>query len=215
MRHIIVLASSITIVHADLTCLTWGAFVTVVGLFCHFRHDEFNAAENATINAITSYKDNLKDVANFAVTHHPVNLTYNYIKASNANGATAAIGQLAGEVKDIVRMDIGFGEDLANQAVTIVDLAYWGDLSFCLMSGAVQAVNESSPATLAASPLLPGTGSPDLPLNLVPRNAAASQVTQPALSLQAGKDVITRCMGEKFQRIAKAKAFNITGKQED
>lgn len=121
-------AISILLVHAhaiDLTCLTWDVVLLPAGLFCHFKRNDFNAVENATANAVTQAANDAYDVGKFEVKHHPVYLAYDYAKTTAASGTTAANQQLGQQVKDVLNLDIGFGKEGVNTAVTIVELRYF------------------------------------------------------------------------------------------
>lgn len=113
MRRAFLLLSHVASASADLTCLSWGIYNPYFGLFCHFKRSAFNSVENATVDAVRSFVHDTKDVLDFAVTYHPAVLAYDYVKTATHSTAEAN-SQLAGQVRDIVNVDIGFTKEAAN-----------------------------------------------------------------------------------------------------
>lgn len=122
---------------ADLTCLKWAVVSTVYAAFCYLKPEVFGALENNTVTAIESTLSSLKQVAIFDISHSPIGLSYNYINTAETLGVQKANEQLKSEGRDFWKVNIGFGKETANQAVQILDLLDWNDVSWCLINGAI------------------------------------------------------------------------------
>ena len=124
-------------VQADLTCLGWGLISPIVGLFCHFSAPEtFHAAENHTVAAVEEAVQDAKSLVHFDLTHNPIAITYNFLDQTSHGGFGQGRAYLANVTRDFGDVTIGFGKESANQVVQIFELAFWDDVSFCLIKGA-------------------------------------------------------------------------------
>lgn len=133
MRVLSFIIFLIVTVQADLNCIVWDLILLPVGLLCHFKHDTYDAVENATIATVEKVAEDVKDVAVFEFEHHPLVLGYKWAHLAITNGTGAANGVITGAIRDQLSVDIGFGKELANTAVQIFELLDWHDLSLCLM----------------------------------------------------------------------------------
>ena len=240
MRFLILFVLLIAAVRADLTCLAWGFLLTPLGLFCHFKHDTFNAVENATVNAVEKIAEDVKDAVEFKIEHHPLVLGYEWVDTAVHNGTGAANHRLEGQIQQEIRVDIGFGKEIANTAVQIYELVSWNDLVICLMTNTYMAVNQSlygdskesqqsnssnttnleytTPLlTPLALPTPTGGNSNGQALSYgigASPSGVSTEKKRRAVglgpSLEIGKGIVAKCANEKFNRIAKPQVFNIT-----
>ena len=179
-----VVALSVTTVHADLVCLGWGLISPIVGLICHFKPDAFHAAENATVTAVEEAVDSAKHLVEFDLTHNPVAITYNFVNTASTQGLTQGVQGVTNSIHDFQNVTIGFAKGSANQVVQLYELAYWGDVSFCLVRRAGQLVSQAKHKS---------------------RKRARVPSTDDAMN------VARTCISDKLKKLSKPAVFNITG----
>lgn len=194
---IVLLLSTITFVQADLTCLEWGVVSSTAGMFCHFKHSSYNAVEDVTVQAVINATIEVKDLVRFDVTQHSVILAYNYVETAGTSGEGEAVNQMQGAGQEYVNATLSFGKETANMIVSVLDLSYWNDLSFCLISNAVIAA-DSLNNVVASAVTDSGT-------------VGMQQKRANTLSQALSQGILTKCLNQRFKRISNAAVFNITG----
>lgn len=194
MLFFLVIALSFVLTRADLNCLTWGVISPVAGIFCHLKHEAFNAVEESTVNNVkalaSDVKESATDLLEFDVTHNPAYLAYEYVKTSTTQGSSAANSQLGSSLGDFVIVTIGFDKGVANMAYTVFELTFWGDFSYCLISNAAKSIGQS---------------------NSDDNNVTTRRKRANSISPEAGHSIAKACLTDKFMKISNAKVFNITG----
>lgn len=140
---LLVVTLRVVAVQADLTCLGWGLLSPIVGLFCHFEPETFQAAENNTVAAVEEAVQSAKNLVQFDLTHNPAVVTYNFLDQTSHGGLAQGGTYLHNVSKDFGDITIGFGKDSANQVLQIYELTYWNDVSFCLIRGAGRLVTQA------------------------------------------------------------------------
>lgn len=224
---VLALAYAIVVVRADLTCLEYGLISPIVGLFCHFEPDYFHAAENSTAVVVEEAVESVKNLVKFDLTHNPAVVAYNFIDKTNKGGAGQG-GQYLGKVtQDFEDVAIGFGEQSVNSVVTIVELAYWNDLSICLISGAAGlALRSQQKQRMAKRISLHGSSAPPrghlMSSMMQPRPNETASVVQPSANQSAAVsqpqtneavDMAHACLSDKFKQLAKPAVFHINSKK--
>ena len=222
---VLALAYAITVVRAGLTCLEYGLINPVVGLFCHFEPNYFHAAENSTAVVIEKAVESVKNLVKFDLTHNPAVVAYNFIDKTNKGGVGQG-GQYLGNVtQDFEDVAIGFGKQTVNSVLTIVELAYWNDLSVCLISGAAGlALRSQQKQRMAKRISLHGSSAPPrghLMSMMQPLPNETASVVQPSVNQSAAVsqpkaneavDMAQACLSDKFKQLAKPAVFHINSK---
>lgn len=82
--------------HAELSCLTLGIWNPYVGIWCALNRKSLDIAANATIKAVETAANDVKDAGTLVVQHHPLVAESKYVNTAITNGTVAADTQLAG-----------------------------------------------------------------------------------------------------------------------
>lgn len=181
---LLVVTLYIVTVEADLTCLGWGLISPIVGLFCHFEPETFQAAENNTVAAVEEAVQSAKNLAQFDLTHNPAVVTYNFLDQASHGGLAQGGTYLHNVSKDFGDVTIGFGKDSANLILQIYELTYWNDVSFCLIRGAGRLVTQAKQSL---------------------RKRAGIPSTNDAVTMAQS------CISEKLKKFAHPAVFHIDG----
>jgi len=180
---LLIVTLSAAAVQADLVCLGWTLVSPLVGLVCHLAPSAFHAAENATVNAVEEAVQDLGNLAKFDVTHNPAAIAFNAVGQVKQGGLRQGGQYLKNVTSDFRDVTIGFGKGTANQVHQIMELAYWGDVSFCLTKGAGSLVAQAKRSRKRAG---------------VPSSGAAVAMWK-------------NCISTKLEQIASPVVLNITG----
>lgn len=190
-------------VHADLTCLGWSIISPIMGLFCHFEPQYFEAAENRTATAVEEAVQDVGDLVKFDLTHNPAVITYNFIEETEKGGIGQGGQYLKNVTNDYGNVMIGFGKETTNQLITLLEVTHWNDLSTCLIIG--------------------GAGLAVHAQKQIEKRAGRHRTTSQAKAFMASQvimippsDAIAMahdCFTEKFQRIANPIKFQTNGEQ--
>lgn len=202
MRSLYLLAFLFSCVCAELTCLQTGLLSPAAGLLCHFNHKRFEtirttaekievSTEQKAVATVENILTSLKDVGNFALSLHPVNLVYNFENTTRAQGLGAATNQLGQETHQILDMEIGVFKESANivagtaniavHTLSIVALKHWVDAAKCVLKPA-QYLRQRQP--------------------------------QGSLSLSQDSATDQNCLQKAFKAVARPAPFNITNQSQ-
>ncbi|KAL9600218.1 MAG: hypothetical protein Q9219_003361 [cf. Caloplaca sp. 3 TL-2023] len=183
----LILAFGVATAQAELICLGWGLINPIVGLVCHFKPDAFHKAQNkaqdASVAAVEAAAQSVKHLVQFDLTHNPAYITYNFLSQTRQGGIDQGLQALHNSTRDIAEVTVGFSKETGNQVIKIFEVAYWHDISFCLIRGASQLAKETATGRKRAG---------------VPAAADAAKMAQ-------------GCLSEKLKVLAAPPTFNVTG----
>ena len=189
LRKFILLATTLTCVKADLTCLAWGLVVTLVGLFCHIAPENFHAAEKAILDGVeSSVKEAVEaggDLLKFDISHNPLSIGFKYADLAIHHSTGDANHYLTQIKDDFMDVGIGIAKGTIDQAVQVYDMANWNDVSICLVRGGVKLAKEATPT---------------------------ARLRRRGLSVDGALAVVKDCTSDKVSKILHPARFNITSK---
>lgn len=169
---------------ADLHCLAVAWWNPVIGLICHFKPKVYSGAENATITEVENAVEAGKDLVKFDLTYNPVSVAYRFINSTRSQGLKSGRAELTDAGRAYKDLTIGFTKEGINTGYQIYEIAFWGDVTRCLIYGSVKLV-----AT---------------------KKRRVKRIGTPSLS--ETKDLAERCASEKIERITGPAIFNLNGK---
>lgn len=165
----LVIALSAASIHADLNCFVWDALVLVYGLICHFKPKVYDAAANASLNALAHAFDEAKAIGKFDLEVWPVHMAYKFVELQQTQGSLSAEAYLSHTADDIGEVSLGVAKETTNQAFQILGLEHWRDVAYCILGGASISIEtmrrgKRAPATVDALKLAKDCSfSPDIP----------------------------------------------------